>query len=226
MSPATAFSTHRPLAFYLAFLSLYFLFGFLLYGGEYLPTTDSLQTPCIRSIDAIYAVSGIPVLQRPNRQGPCLESIPVLLGRARTPPPLACQSLYLWPIALTRIVFDLSILSMLSLWSRSMRKTRYINPPLLLQQATLIPCCRRAIQASGDSNLGNHNRPYSNWSNFLFFNLGLLCRSDSFCLQYFMRGRVLPIKVYVSDPLPLSFHLSRFMPADYILLAFGISYGG
>ena len=82
MGPATAFCTHRPLVFYLAFLSLYFLSGFLSYGGEYLPAANSPQMPCIRSIDTIYAVSGIPVLQPPSRQGPCPVSIPVLLGGA------------------------------------------------------------------------------------------------------------------------------------------------
>ena len=66
----------------LNFLIFYFLSGFLSYGGEYLPADSSPQMPCIRSIDTIYAISGIPAMQLPNRQGPCPVSIPVLLGGA------------------------------------------------------------------------------------------------------------------------------------------------
>ena len=58
----------------LTFLSLYYLSDFLLYREEYLPVASSFQIPCIRSINTIYIVSGIPALQLPNRQGSCPPS--------------------------------------------------------------------------------------------------------------------------------------------------------
>ena len=80
--------------------------------------TSSPQMPCIRSINTIYAVSDIPALQPPNRQGPCLANIPVLLGGAGASPRLDRQKSSPTSHSLTalrRLVYDLSILSMLSM---------------------------------------------------------------------------------------------------------------
>ena len=90
------------------------------------------------------------------------------------------------------------------MWSRCMKKKRkekkrdililyyYCNkPPSYLAIAESF---KQAEAAIWEVTLGP-----SQTGAIFYFNLGIICRSDSFCLQHFMPGRVSPIRVHASD---------------------------